>query len=189
MLAAVAGALRAYLIREGEQPVALKAMVPGSVRDPGDVLGNHVSFVFASLPCDEADPVIRLCRVHETMSQRKRDGEPAGADLALKAAAFTLPAVQHTLSRLIASPRTFNLVVSNIPGPAQPLYMHGCPLQATYPVVPLADRHALSVGMTTVRDLACFGIYADRETLPHADALASDIDEAIAGLLTGVRQP
>jgi hypothetical protein len=66
--------------------------------------------------------------------------------------------------------------------------MLGCPLQATYPVVPLADRHALSVGMTTVRDLACFGIYADRETLPHADGLARDIDEALAELLAGANQ-
>jgi diacylglycerol O-acyltransferase / wax synthase len=183
MLAMVAGAMRAYLIREGEQPVALKAMVPVNVRSAGDVLGNHVSFVFADLPCDEPDPLIRLRRVHDTMSQRKRDREPQGADLALKAAALTLPAVQHTLSRLIASPRTFNLVVSNIPGPAEPMYMLGCPLQATYPVVPLADRHALSVGMTTVRDLACFGIYADRETLPHVGELAGDIDAAIAELL------
>jgi hypothetical protein len=78
-----------------------------------------------------------------------------------------------------------NLVVSNIPGPAEPLYMLGCPLQATYPVVPLADRHALSVGMTTVRDLACFGIYADRETLPRADGLARDIDRALVELLAG----
>jgi WS/DGAT/MGAT family acyltransferase len=189
MLAAVAGALRAYLLRAGEQPIALKAMVPVNVRGSGDVLGNHISFVFADLPCDEPDPLIRLRRVHETMSQRKRDGEPEGADLALKAAALTLPAVQHTFSRFIASPRTFNLVVSNIPGPPQPLYMLGCLLQATYPVVPLADRHALSVGMTTVRDLACFGIYADRETLPHADELARDIDEAIAELRVGARQP
>jgi hypothetical protein len=123
------------------------------------------------------------------MSQRKRDGESEGADLALKAAALTLPAVQHTISRFMASPRTFNLVVSNIPGPAEPLYMLGCPLQATYPVVPLADHHALSVGMTTVGDLACFGIYADRETLPHADGLARDIDNAIAELLAGTQQP
>jgi diacylglycerol O-acyltransferase len=187
MLAAVAGAVRAYLIRRGEQPAALKAMVPVNVRSSGDVLGNHISFVFAHLPCDEPDPLIRLRRVHDTMSQRKRDGEPEGADLALKAAALTPPAVQHTLSRFIASPRTFNLVVSNIPGPAQPLYMLGCPLQSTYPIVPLADRHALSVGMTTVRDLACFGIYADRETLPHADELASDIDEAITELLARAR--
>jgi diacylglycerol O-acyltransferase len=183
MLAAVAGAVRAYLIRLGEQPVALKAMIPVSVRSPGDVLGNHISFVFADLPCDEPDPLVRLRRVHDTMSQRKRDGEPEGADLALKAAAHTPPVVQNTLSRLIASPRTFNLVVSNIPGPAEPLYMLGCPLEATYPVVPLSERHALSVGMTTVRDLACFGIYADRAAHPAVDGLARDIDEAITELL------
>jgi len=187
MLATVAGALRAYLIRHGEQPLALKAMVPVNVRSPEDVLGNHISFVFADLPCDEPDPLVRLRRVHDTMSQRKRDGEPEGADLALKAAAHTLPPVQHALSRLIASQRTFNLVVSNIPGPAVPLYMLGCPLEATYPVVPLADRHALSIGMTTVRDQACFGVYADREMLPDADGLAHDIDEAIAELLAGAR--
>ena len=187
MLAAVAGAVRAYLIREGEQPVALKAMVPVNVRGSGDVLGNHISFVFADLPCDEPDPLIRLRRVHDTMSQRKRDGEHEGADLALKAAALTLPAVQHSVSRFMASPRTFNLVVSNIPGPTEPLYMLGCPLQATYPVVPLADGHALSVGMTTVRDLACFGIYADRETLPNAAGLARDIDETLAELLARAR--
>ncbi len=183
MLAAVAGAVRAYLIRRGERPVALKAMVPVSLRSPEDVLGNHLSFVFAELPCDEPDPLRRLRIVHRTMSQRKSDGEPEGADLALRAAALTLPAVQHALSRLIASPRTFNLVVSNIPGPTAPLYMLGCPLQATYPVVPLAESHALSIGMTNVGDLACFGIYVDREALPDADQLAHDIDRAITELL------
>jgi diacylglycerol O-acyltransferase / wax synthase len=183
MLAAVAGGMRAYLIRRGEDPVALKAMVPVNVRSSGDVLGNHISFVFAELPCDEPDPLGRLYQVHAAMSQRKRDGEPEGADLVLKAAARTPVTVQQTLSRLIASPRTFNLVVSNIPGPAAPMYMLGCPLQATYPVVPLADQHAVSVGMTTVHDQACFGVYADRQALPDVDMLAHDIDEAITELL------
>ena len=183
MLATVAGAVRSYMIRNGEQPVALKAMVPVNVRGSEDILGNHISFVFADLPCDEPNAPARLRRVHETMSQRKRDGEPEGADIALKAAALTPQAVQHTVSRFIARPRMFNLVVSNIPGPTEQLYMLGCPLRATYPVVPLTDRHALSIGMTTVGTLACFGIYADRESLPHADGLARDIDEAISELL------
>jgi diacylglycerol O-acyltransferase / wax synthase len=91
--------------------------------------------------------------------------------------------VQHALSRLVASPRTFNLVVSNIPGPPEQLYLCGCPLERVYPVVPLADRHAVSVGMTTVCDRACFGVYADREALPAADMLAPDIDDAISELL------
>jgi hypothetical protein len=50
-------------------------------------------------------------------------------------------------------------------------------------VVPLADRHAVSIGMTTVRDDACFGLYADRATLPDADALARDLDLAVDELL------
>jgi diacylglycerol O-acyltransferase / wax synthase len=188
MLAAVAGGIRAFLIRRGEEPVALKVMVPVSVRSPDDVLGNHISFVFAELPCDEPDPLGRLYRVHAAMSRRKRDGEPDGADLVLKAAAHVPVTVQQSLSRLIASPRTFNLVVSNIPGPSVPMYMLGCPLEATYPVVPLADHHSVSVGMTTIHEQACFGVYADREALPDVDMLARDIDDAIAELLAATER-
>jgi WS/DGAT/MGAT family acyltransferase len=183
MLAAVAGGMRAYLTRLGEKPVALKAMVPVSVRSPGDRLGNHISFVFAALPCDDPRPLGRLYKVHVSMSERKRDGEPEGTDLALKAAAHAPGPLQQTLARLITSPRTFNLVVSNIPGPAEPLYMLGSRLEAVYPVVPLADHHAVSVGMTTVRGQACFGVYADPETLPDVHVLANDIDDAITELL------
>jgi diacylglycerol O-acyltransferase / wax synthase len=193
VLAAVAGGIRTYLMRRGEQPVALKAMVPVNVRSSSsssssDILGNHISFVFAELPCDEPDAVGRLQHVHATMSARKRDGEPEGADLALKAVEHTPSVVQHAISRVIASPRTFNLVVSNIPGPSEPMYMLGCPLQATYPVVPLADRHAVSVGMTTIGGRACFGVYADREALPDAGALACDIDDALTELLADAQR-
>ncbi len=63
------------------------------------------------------------------------------------------------------------------------MYMLGCPLQATYPVVPLAESHAVSVGMTTIHERACFGVYADREAMPDVDMLAHDIDDAITELL------
>jgi hypothetical protein len=83
----------------------------------------------------------------------------------------------------VTGPRTFNLVVSNIPGPREPLYLLGCELEEAYPVVPIADRHALSIGMTTIKDEACFGIYADCEALPDADLLAESIDASIEELL------
>ena len=169
LLAAVAGGMRTYLIRRGEQPVALKAMVPVSVRSSEDVLGNHISFVFAELPCDEPDPLGRLYQVHATMSARKRDGEPEGADLALKAAEHTPGVVQHAISGSSRAPARSTSSSRTSPARHVPLYMLGCPLQAIYPVVPLADRHAVSVGMTTVGDRACFGVYADREALPDAE--------------------
>lgn len=188
LLAAVAGGIRKYMLDRGDAPAALKAMVPVSVRSPEDILGNHISFVFAELPCQEPDAAQRLHRVTDTMSARKRGREPEGADLALKAAEHTPPLVQHALSKMIASPRTFNLVVSNIPGPAQQMYLKGCPMRAVYPIVPLADRHTVSVGMTTVCGRACFGVYADRQALPDADVLAHDIDEALGELLASAQE-
>jgi hypothetical protein len=91
--------------------------------------------------------------------------------------------VQKVVSHLVSSPRTFNLVISNIPGPRIPLYLRGCELQESYPVVPLAQDHALSIGMTTVRDDACFGFYVDRKVLPDADDLPAHVDAAIDELL------
>ena len=83
------------------------------------------------------------------------------------------------VSRLIASPRTFNLTVSNIPGPPEPLYMLGCRLAEAYPVVPIPERHALSIGVTTVGEGAFFGLYADPKSLPGIEGLAGEIDLAI----------
>lgn len=185
LLAVVAGGMRRFIAERGWQPGPLKAMVPVNVRSDSDVLGNRVSFVFAELPCEEQNPVRRLHRVASTMTQRKRDREFEGADLALKAAALTPTVVQRAIAKMVASPRTFNLIVSNIPGPAEQLYMKGCPLQAAYPVVPLADHHALSIGMTSVCDRACLGVYADGEAIPDAQRLAQDIDAEIAELLAG----
>jgi len=80
---------------------------------------------------------------------------------------------------VMASQRAYNLVVSNIPGPPLPVYMLGAKLDEAYPVVPLADGHSMSIGITTIRDRACFGVYADRQMLPDADVLAAAIQESV----------
>jgi diacylglycerol O-acyltransferase len=77
----------------------------------------------------------------------------------------------------------FNLAVSNIPGPREPMYMLGCELKEAYPVVPLADRHALSIGMTTIQDRACFGLYAGGQCLADVDRVAAGLDRATDELL------
>jgi diacylglycerol O-acyltransferase / wax synthase len=59
------------------------------------------------------------------------------------------------------------------------VWMLGCRLRETYPVVPLADRHALSIGFTTVGGGAFFGIYADRDAAPDAELLKDDIGDAL----------
>jgi len=188
VLAASAGAMRRLLERRGEKPVPLKTMVPVSVRDGGSAaeLGNQISFMFVDLPCDEPDPGRRLRRIHAETSERKLAGEPEGAnDLVRSIARVPMP-VQAAVSRFVASPRSFNLVVSNIPGLRERLYLRGCELKEAYPVVPLADRHALSIGVTNVGEGLCFGVYADRESLPDADAVVRDLEASIDELLGAI---
>jgi len=177
--------MRRFLRHHDEAPTALKTMVPVNVRADADEdqLGNRISFMFVDLPCDEPDPVRRLLRVHADTRERKQHGEPEGADDLLRSVGQAPTPVQGAVSRLVASPRAFNLTVSNIPGPAEPMYMRGCRLAEAYPVVPISDRHALSIGMTTVGDGAFFGLYADPESLPDLDELAGDIEAEIDQLL------
>jgi diacylglycerol O-acyltransferase / wax synthase len=181
VLAAAAGGVRRLMLSRGETPTALKTMVPVSVRNGGEEgeLGNQISFVFVELPCDEPDSTRRLARVKREMSDRKEAGEPAGAQAVLDAVAYAPRTIQHLVSRAAASSRAFNLVVSNIPGPQVPLYMLGCRLEEVYPVVPLADEHAVSIGFTTVDDQAFFGVYADSDSLPEADELAAAIADSV----------
>jgi WS/DGAT/MGAT family acyltransferase len=181
VLAASCGGVRRHLQRHGERPARLKAMVPVNVRDESAAgeLGNRISFIFMELPCEEPVAEERLRQISRTTTRAKASGEPAGATTVLDVAAAAPSVLQRALSRLVASPRTFNVVVSNIPGPQVPVWMLGCRLREAYPIVPLADRHALSIGFTSVDDGAFFGIYADRDAAPDAEQLAADIGDEL----------
>jgi diacylglycerol O-acyltransferase / wax synthase len=184
LLAAAAGGVRRYLERHGAEPQRLKAMVPVNVRSGGDGdLGNRIAFLFIELPCHDPDPLARLAAVHLATREAKAAGEPEGADAVLELASYAPSRVQRVLSRIVASPRTFNVVVSNIPGPAEQLYMLGCPLREAYPIVPLAERHGLSIGFTTVAGGAFFGVYADRDSVPDPQRLAGEVGSALDELI------
>ena len=94
-------------------------MVPVNVRaqDAGE-LGNRITFMFVELPASLADASDRLHRVgHARRASRKESGVPEDADAALKALAHAPRSLQKAAAHALASPRIYNLVVSNIPGP------------------------------------------------------------------------
>jgi WS/DGAT/MGAT family acyltransferase len=187
LLASAAGGVRNYMRDHDRDPAPLKTMVPVNTRD-GDAseFGNRISFVFIDLPCDEPDPLRRLQDVRLEMIERKEGGLPEGGDSVMAALKYLPRPAQHAIGRMISSPKTFNLTVSNIPGPRQSMYMRGCELEAAYPVVPIADKHAVSIGMTTIKDRACFGLYAASEMLPDSDQLAEAMNASLDELLEQV---
>jgi WS/DGAT/MGAT family acyltransferase len=190
VLAVCAGAARDLLREHDTAPVRLKAMVPVNVRaGSAGELGNRISFMFIDLPCDEPDPVRRLREIHGETQERKLAGGPQGGGDVIDWLGFVPSPLRRLASGLVASPRAFNLVISNIPGPRDTLYMRGCPLVEAYPVVPIPDEHTLSIGLTTLGDDAFFGFYCDELREREIGLLAASLERGLDELRDLARDP
>jgi len=187
VLAAAAGALRRFARERGEEPIDLRVMVPVNVR-PGDgeaSTGNKITFGFIELPISSSRPGERLDRVVAAMGALKADGRIEGSALLLTGLGLCPEPIKDRAARLAASPRLYNLTVSNIPGPRVPLYAAGGRVQSIYPVIPIPDRHALSIGVMTYDSGAHFCCYADPRALPGVERLAVALEDAVAELESG----
>ena len=184
-LAVVAGALRQVALCRGVMPAPLKAMVPVTRRPQGEAasLGNRIAFVSVTLPVNERRPLRRLESIREQTAAFKAGERALGGEVILGALGMLPPPAQARAARLAASPRAYNLVVSNVPGPRVPVYLLGARAVEAYPVVPLSDRHALSVGIFTLHDRLCFGGYADPQALPQVDQLPSALSTSVLEIL------
>jgi WS/DGAT/MGAT family acyltransferase len=183
-LAVVAGALRALAERHGEPPEApLKAMVPVSMRRPDEGgPGNRIAMVAIELPVHLAGASERLQFVR-ARTRRLKDGGRAEGTYALMRAGGLIPAwLRSPVVRGLASPRVFNLTVSQSPAPRDALHMLGCEMQEVYSVVPIADRHALAIGMIRYRRELFFGCYADPDALPEIHELPGLLEAEVLGL-------
>ncbi len=184
-LAAVAGAVRALLEQGGEDspPVPLKAMVPVSMRGVGDTsAGNQISMATVTLPVHLDSAIERLSWVRE-QTKRLKDTDRPVAMRELYRAAGLLPApLRSPAAKAMATPRQFNLTVSQSPAPRGSLFLLGCEAEEVYSVVPIAQGHALAIGMVRYRQELFFGCYADPDALPEVHQLPALIEAELLEL-------
>ena len=77
----------------------------------------------------------------------------------------------------------FNLIVTNVPGPQQPLYLMGARLLEAFPIVPLTRNLTVVVGILSYDGTLHFGLWADRDAGGDIEVLAGGIDDAFAEML------
>ncbi|MFN2465765.1 MAG: wax ester/triacylglycerol synthase family O-acyltransferase [Candidatus Dormibacteria bacterium] len=185
-----AGAVRRWLIMHEELPDSpLVAQIPISVRsaEQQGTFGNRIMLMSAPLFTDEASPSRRLQRTHDAMSDMKERHRAMPADLLQDATNFIPPAVFSRAARLTfaissnARP-TWNLVVSNVPGPQFPLYCAGARLDALYPVSVVTDGMGLNITVMSYLGQLHFGIVADRQMMPDLAMLSGWLDAELRAL-------
>jgi WS/DGAT/MGAT family acyltransferase len=184
-LTVVTGALRQLALARGTVPAPLKAMVPVNRRTPddGDAPGNRIAFVSVELPLHIRAPLKRLDDIAAQTRAFKAADRASGSAALLGAVGLLPPLLQDAAARFAASARAYNLVVSNVPGPRVPVYLLGARCVEAYPVIPLSDGHALSVGMLSLSDALCLSAYWDPEALPEGEALPGAIAQSTLELV------
>ena len=204
VLAVVAGALGRFLRHRGVDTdgLVLKALVPVLVRgeahpsgerrraeEQQGVLGNEVAPMWAQLPVGIEDPVRQHAAIRDATAELEDERQAIGARTLTELAGFASPTIMSQAARLQQRQRFFNLVVTNVPGPQQPLYLLGHRLRALYPVVPLAGRQALGVAVMSYDGKLGFGLLGDYDALADLDALADFLRASIDALAAGASVP
>jgi diacylglycerol O-acyltransferase len=166
-LAVVAGALRTLALRRGESPGApLKASIPVSTRRLDDTTaGNQIAMVSIPLPIHLDSPRARIEFVRDQTRLLKHTDRTAAVEALYDAAGLLPPPLRSPVARALSAPRQFNLTISNPPAPRGSLYLLGCELEEVYTAVPIAQGHALAIGMVRYRSELFVGCYADPDAL------------------------
>ncbi len=160
--------------------------IPVNVRPKDDQgTGNAISFMIANLATDVADPLSRLETIKASTEKAKEHLQALPRDALMK---YTVVLMAPYMLQLITGlggrvKPVFNVTISNVPGPDQPLYFNGAKLEAMYPVSLIAHGGALNITCLSYAGTLNFGFTGCRDTLPHMQRLAVYTGEALQELV------
>jgi diacylglycerol O-acyltransferase len=196
VLAIVSGAVGRFLRDRGlrTQDLDFRAMVPVNTRSESDrgAMGNRVADMLVRLPVGERDPRQRLQKVTETTKVLKHSEQVRGMQAIEDLSDWTFASIITGFSALSIRARAYNMVVTNVPGPPGKTYFLGAPMQAVYPLVPLAANQALGVALFSYDGKLFWGFNADWDALPDlhdfVDFISREFDALRAAAAGGSRR-
>ena len=187
VLAMCSGALRYYLLEQNALPdTPLIAMVPVSLRteDEADAGGNLVGAILCNLATDTDDPAQRLQTISDSMRRNKTvfSQLPRFQALALSAANTSALALAAVPGWVASTSPPFNIIISNVPGPTEPIYYGGARLDGNYPLSIALDGQALNITLANNAGNLDFGLVGCRRSVPHLQRLLAHLESSLKDL-------
>jgi WS/DGAT/MGAT family acyltransferase len=186
LIATVSGALRRYFINGGAEEaelVDIRATVPVNLRplEHALELGNHFGLVFLELPISEHNPLRRLYLVNERMNELKESKQAAVTFGFLAALGLTPPGVQRPVLDLLSEKAS--MVLTNVPGPQEPLYLAGSRLREMMFWVPQNGGIGVGVSILSYDGQVFFGVICDRNLVPEPREIIERFRQEFENLL------
>ncbi len=184
VLAICSSALRGYLLSQNALPARpLIAMVPMSLRKDDSAGGNQFAIILTNLGTHLADPAKRVRVIKDSVDDAKTRYKHMNKEESTAFSAMVLgPVIYNLVTGLTPKWLSFNVVISNVPGPEGPLYFNGAKLEGMYPASIVLDHNALNITLTSYGDSLEFGVVGCRRTLPSMQRLLDHIERGIVEL-------
>ena len=185
VVATTTGAVRRFLRRRKQRRDSVeqfRTALPVNIRKAGgQSVGNAVAMLLADLPVSEPDPVERLKKVIEITNELKRESnQTGGAALIEDIADLTTKHLVSQLYKAAMELRSYNLIITNVPGPPIPLYLLGAQMKAIYPMVPLMRNQNLGIALFSYNGGLHWGFNADWESFPEVHEFVEDLEATFA---------
>lgn len=185
VVATTTGAVRRFLLRRDEDVDSMegfRTMLPVNTRAPGGGgIGNHVAMLLADLPISEPDPAERMKKVIAiTTALKTQSNQTGGAKLIEEISDLTTKRIVSELYRAAMQLRSYNLVITNVPGPPVPLYLLGAQMQAIFPMVPIMWNQNLGIALFSYNGGLFWGFNADWESFPDVHEFVEDLEASLS---------
>lgn len=189
LLTAVTGALRRYLQDRGDPvvDVRMRALIPVSVRPPGTEgdLGNRIGIVLLPMPVDVAGRLDRFRELKRRMDEYKDTLEAPVIYTAMNTfgrapSGVVSPLIDHLCRRA-------TVVVTNVKGPQEPLYLAGALLEEFMFWIPRFGGIGLGISILSYNGLVRMGVISDRDVVPDLQAVITAFHEEFDALLALVQ--
>lgn len=162
-LACVAGALRTYLLNCGQSAddVTIRAAVPVNLRREGVKceLGNEFGLVLLNLPLGTENPIERLYEIRKYMQAIKSSYQANVTFGLLGTLGFGPNMLEQSAIDVLSKKAT--TVMSNVPGPQQPLYMVGTQIKELMFWVPQTGSVSMGLSIISYNGCILFGAVTD----------------------------
>ncbi len=184
VLSAASGALRRYLQENGEDAdgVDVRAFVPVNIRPEGDdsLVGNRFGLVFLVLPTGTADPEERMRLLKQRMGALKSSPEAYVTYAILTATGFAVQAIENLVFNSFAMKGT--LVMTNVAGPRERLYLAGRPIRHVLFWVPQPVSLGLGLSIMSYAGEIIVGLATDAGLVPDPSTIIQYFHDEYQGI-------
>ena len=184
LVATATGALRRYMEQRGEpvNGLEIRASVPVNLRplEHAHRLGNSFGLVFLTLPVGIADPIQRLRAIKKEMDELKRSPEALVAFGVLNVMGYAPVEVERLGLRFFGSKAT--AVLTNVPGPREPLYLGGRKLERAMFWVPQSGRLGLGISILSYAGGVMLGVATDEGLVPDPEKVVDGFEKEFKAL-------